>query len=352
MLTNLVTSGHDTGIEHMVASLIPDGALAPRLRSAGVAVHEFNFRSLAAPAGVWRLNSLIRRTAPHVVQGWMYHGNLAASVALALSGHRHRTALVWGLRCSDMDLSQYSAQLRLVVHAGAALSRGPDIVTANSDAGLAWHLRLGYAPRGALVIPNGIDIDRFRPDAGTRQALRVSLGLAADAFVVAHVARLDPMKDHQAFLSAMKNLPGVYALMIGAGTERLPNQPRVLRLGHRDDVAQLLAASDAIVSSSAYGEGFCTALAEGMACGLPAVATDVGDARMILGDTGYAVPPRDSRALVEGIQRLIAEGPTQRATRSEAARQRIVANFSLERAERRFTELYRQLTSDANASTV
>lgn len=350
MLTNLVTASREPGIEHVVASLIPNGALAPRLRSAGIPVHEFNFRSVAAPVAAFGLANLIRQAAPHVVQGWMYHGNLAASVGLALAGRRRRTALVWGLRCSDIDLSQYSAQLRIVVRLGAVWSAGPDVVTANSKAGLAWHLKLGYTPRHTLVVPNGIDVDRFRPDAESRQAVRAALGLATDAFVLAHVARLDPMKDHKTFLSAIEKLPGIYALMIGAGTERLPDRPRVLRLGHRDDVAQLLAASDAIVSSSAYGEGFCTALAEGMACGLPAIATDVGDARMIIGDTGYVVPPRDARALADGIQRLITEGTGEKARRSEAARQQIGANFSLERAERRFAELYRKLTSGVNGS--
>jgi glycosyltransferase involved in cell wall biosynthesis len=349
MLASLVTGRHEPSLEHAVASLVPGGALAPRLRAAAVPVHDFNLRSLAAPVELMRLAALIRQFAPVVVLGWMYHGNLAASLAVALAGRRRRSAVIWGLRCSDMDLSQYSAQLRLVVRAGAILSNGPDVVTANSDAGLAWHLKLGYRPRRTLVIPNGIDIDRFRPDSQARAALRRSLGLAPDAFVLAHVARVDPMKDHGTFLAAVNGLPEAQALLIGAGTERLPDQPRVLRLGHRDDVPQLLAASDAVVSSSAYGEGFCTALAEGMACGSPAIATDVGDARVILGETGYVVPPRDAAALGRAARQLFSERPDQRAARGRAARERIVSLFSLAAAEHRFADLYRSVTRTAAA---
>ena len=112
--------------------------------------------------------------------------------------------------------------------------------------------------------------------------MRGELAIPADALVVAHVARADPMKDHVTLLAAMAQLPALRALLIGPGTEKLAEVPNVVRLGRRLDVARLLAASDIVVSSSAFGEGFSNALAEGMSCGLPAVATDVGDAREIL----------------------------------------------------------------------
>src|SRR5262249_57032872 len=109
--------------------------------------------------------------------------------------------------------------------------------------------------------------------------------------VLAHVGRVDAMKDHGSFLGAMAELPNFSAVLIGAGTENLPAAPNVLRLGRRHDVARLFAAADFAVSSSRRGEGFSNVLAEGMACGLPAVATDVGDAKLIVGDTGLVVPP-------------------------------------------------------------
>ena len=208
---------------------------------------------------------------------------------------------------------------------------------------MKFHQALGYRPRRSAVVPNGIDTEVFKPDPAARAAVRGELAIPADALVVAHVARADPMKDHVTLLAAMAQLPALRALLIGPGTEKLAEVPNVVRLGRRLDVARLLAASDIVVSSSAFGEGFSNALAEGMSCGLPAVATDVGDAREILGGTGLIVPARDPQALAAALHTLAEEPVATRAARGERARSRIVENFTLDRARERFAELYASL---------
>ena len=343
-LTRLVTAERKIADEITVVALRPGGPHADRMRAGGVNVVELNFGSLfGVPAGLYRLARLIARTRPEIVQGWMYHGDLAALVGLALSGRRRATRLGWAIRGSDIDFSRYSLQLRLVVKACALLSRQPDLITANSAAGLKVHLGYGYRPRRAEIIPNGIDTRRFRPDPDLRAAVRRELGIPAEAIVLAHVARVNPMKDHQVFLAAMAELPDLQALLIGADTEHLPPQPNTLRLGRRDDVERLLPAADFVVSSSAFGEGFSNALAEGMACGLPAISTDVGDAAIIVGDTGAIVPPRDPQALASAIRELASEERNTYGERSRRARARIVEQFSLERSVSRWSESYAAL---------
>jgi glycosyltransferase involved in cell wall biosynthesis len=341
MLVRMVTAGERLADEITVVSLLPGGTYADRLRTAGVSVVELDFR---APGGVCsgllRLAKLIAESGPDIVQGWMYHGDLAALVALVMSGRRRRTCLIWSIRCSDMDLRHYGVGLRLVVKACTLLSRFPDIITANSSSGLQSHLSLGYRPRRAEVIANGVDVDEFKPDAAARAAVRQELGLPADATVLAHLARVDLMKDHEGFLAAMAQLPQLRALLIGAGTESLPERSNVMRLGRRQDVARLLASADFVVSSSRFGEGFSNAIAEGMACGLPAISTEVGDARIIVGDAGIIVPPGNPNALVAAIRALTDEPASARAKRGAEARARIVENFSMARAVRRHAALY------------
>jgi glycosyltransferase involved in cell wall biosynthesis len=351
MLVRLVTAEPRVADAITVVSLLPAEAYVEQLRKASVAVVELDFRSAGGiVAGLRKLARLIADRQPEIVQGWMYHGDLVALAALAWSGRRRRTRLVWSIRCTEVE-RRYGLGLRAVVRACAMLSRRPDLITANSVAGLASHERIGYRPRRSAVIANGIDTDACRPDPAARAAVRRELGIADDAVLIAHVARVDPMKDHARFLAAMAQLQEVKALLIGAGTEELPAPPNVVRCGRRDDVPRLLAAADIVVSSSRFGEAFSNVIAEGMACGLPAVATDVGDARTIVGDTGLIVPIEDAQALEAAIRTLAAEPAAARAERGARARARIVENFAIATALRRYHELYASnLTSAPNRS--
>lgn len=344
MLTSLVLRGAAGQRPLAVVSLLDGGYFAEILDRAGVTVFGLGVnrgwrnpvRSLGAP---FRLARLIRRLQPDVIQSWMYHADLLALFAWFLSGRRRRTRLYWGVRCSDMDVREYGVILRTILPVCALLSRLPTAVVANSVAGREAHKRLGYRPKRFPVIDNGIDLARFVPSPGTRRKLREHLGATKQALLIALVARVDPMKDHAGFLAAFDQLRGAEALLIGRGTEGLPSRPGLHRLGQRSDVAELVAACDIVVSSSAFGEGFSNALAEGMAAGLAPVATDVGDARRIIGNTGIVVPPRDPKALARAIQKLI-DDPKRRRALGRNARKRIEKHFSLERAAEAFAAVH------------
>ncbi len=347
MLTQLVTAKELTQrYESIVVSLLPGGIYSERLRAAGIEVVALDCRTLTGiAAGLFKLIGLIRKRQPSVVQGWLYYGDFAAWLTRMLARWQRKSRLIWTIRCSAMELDRYQPRLRLAVALCRKLSRRPDIVIANSLAGMKVHLEIGYRPRRSTVIENGIDIDAFRPDPNLRAEVRKTLGISLDATVAIHVGRVDPMKDHQGFLTAMAELPEVDAIMVGEDTENLSRLTNVHCLGVRFDLPRLYAAGDFVVSSSAFGEGFSNVIAEGMACGLPAVATDVGDAAVIIGDTGLIVPPRQPRALAAAIRTLAAESSSQRADRSARARARIVDNYPEARSRQRFAELYETFTS-------
>ena len=339
MLVQLAEAAQARGFPQHVVSLNGGGPFADSLRGQNIPVTDLGMTSfVSVPAGLFKLIRLIHRLSPGVVQGWMYHGNLFAALAHRMAPGAKSRALFWGLRASNMDAKRYSRIMRL----SAWLSSWPDIVIANSESGAAFHQAQGFRPRRVVIIDNGIDSAIFRSDQIERNAVRAELGIAPDAPVVIHVARVDPMKDHQTFLKAMAKVPSVTALMVGSGTDRLAAPPNVKALGLRQDMARLYAAADIVVSSSAFGEGFSNAIAEGMSAGLVPIATDVGDARRIIGDTGYIVRPADADAIAEAIKQECIS-TKERIEKGARARMRIVRNFTAAHSLEAFSSLYQDI---------
>ena len=116
------------------------------------------------------------------------------------------------------------------------------------------------------------------------------------------VARRDPMKDHETFIKAIDQIPSAIGILPGKGTDELPDQPNLRRLGVREDIERIYAACDIVCLCSSFGEGFPNVLVEGMAAGLAPVATDVGDCARIIGDAGEIVPPRDVEAFAGAVR--------------------------------------------------
>lgn len=339
-LANLAIRLKQRGFEQTIASLTGDGPTAEQFESAGIPVEHFDVRGLLkAPSVARALSRFINQNQPSVVQGWMYHGDLFATLAHLLSNEKS-TRLMWNIRCSEMHLENYHRQLKLVVKSCIHLSQRPDVIIANSQAGAQSHLAARYRPRRLEVIRNGVDAERFRPDPASRASVRAELGISSDQPVIIHVARVDPMKDHPTLLQAIKPLQNATTLLVGLGTEEFTLPDNVIALGRRSDMPQLLAASDIIVSSSAYGEGFSNAIGEGMAAELVPVATDVGDTKHIIDDTGRVTAPRDTDALSDALGEMLSLKSSVRKDKGRAARRRIVENFTLERAVDRYHALY------------
>ena len=336
MLMEIAIGLQHRGLAQHVVSLRGRGQFADDLESAGVSVRAINIASAPqALSALWQMRQVVHRLQPDIIQGWMYHGDLAAMAAHLVAHGRSRRRLSWNIRASNVEDARYTKLIRTC----GWLSGWPDVIVANSEAGAKSHIAHGYRPRRIVVIPNGIDTDKFHPDPIARAVLRAELGLG-DQVVAVHVARVDPMKDHSAFIEAMASLPGALGLLVGTGTETFVCPPNVRALGVRRDVERVYAAADMVISSSAFGEGFSNVLAEGMSAGLVPVTTDVGDAVRIVGPTGRVVAPRNPTALAAAIRAEAALSPDQRRDRGLQARARIVASFASARAIEAYAGLY------------
>ena len=355
VLAALVRRSDALRFRHVVISMIEIGPVGEDLASAGVEVHSLGMRrGMPSPAGLLRLMKIIRRTRPQLLQCWMYHANLLGLVAGKLAGVPH---IIWGIRSSGIDFFRYRHLTRWVIMLGAWLSRFPQSIIVNSEAGKRRHVELGYIESKMEVIPNGFDLEIFRPDAEARTLVRKDLGLPDNTILIGLIARFDPNKDHAIFLKAAGLLsqrkPGVHFLLAGSGVchenQELSKLVRennlnasVHLLGLRDDVPRLTSSLD-IACSSSSGEGFCNALGEAMACGIPCVATDVGDSAYLVGDTGRVVAPRNPEALAAAWTELIEIGPEGRQALGERAHHRISQNFPISQMVARYQSIYLQL---------
>jgi glycosyltransferase involved in cell wall biosynthesis len=340
-----------------VITLIPPGPVADMIRALGIPVTSLEMRRGAPSAGATvRLVSLLRRLQPAIVQTWLYHADLLGLAAGRMANVRR---IVWNLRVSELDMRDYRPLSRWTVRACARLSSWPAAVVANSNAGRLYHQRIGYHPRRWVIIPNGVDTQSFRPDPEARTVFRRELGVATDMPLIGLAARFDPAKDHATFLRAAGKLasqePVVHFVLVGEGctednetlralVEEQGLSGRVHLLGCLDAMPSVFAAWDIAALSSA-NEGFPNVVVEAMACGVPCVATAVGDVAEIMGDTGIVVPPHDAAALVLGWRALLTAGAARRQALGAAACARVEQHYSLSRMVQEYAELYDSLVS-------
>ena len=285
-----------------------------------------------------RVRAAVRARQPDIVHGYLGVANELALIAGRMCGAR----VVWGIRSSHLDFARYDWSYTATFRGGALLSRFVDLVIYNSTTGWRDYAAQGYRPRREIVIPNGVDLVRFRFDADGRRRVREEWDIEPAETLVGLVGRADPMKDISLFLEAAVQLraPGRWRFVCVGNSDteygrQLRASPAARELGGslmwlraRADMPAVYSALDTLVLTSRFGEGIPNVILEAMACEVPCVTTDVGDARDIVGATGWIVPIGDAAALVAACRAAGAESPRDRATRGRAARQRIADRFS------------------------
>ncbi|HZB84868.1 MAG TPA: glycosyltransferase [Rubrobacteraceae bacterium] len=355
MLYKLLSCADRERFEPAVISLIGGGSLEARIEALGVPVYTVGMEpGRPTPAAIWRLRRLARRLKPDLIQGWMYHGNLAASLAAAFAPKS--VPVLWNIRRANCYLEHDKPLTRIVIKWGGRLSGLPAKILYNSRVGAAQHNDFGYRADKTLVIPNGFDTALFAPSEVARSNVRLELGVDEEAILIGLVGRYAPEKDHANFLRGgallLKSYPDVSFILLGRGCDEenralgklirdLGIDERVYLLGERHDIPRITAALD-IACSSSFEEGFSNVVGEAMACGVPCVVTDVGDSAWIVGETGRVVPPRDSEALCAAWQELVEMGSAARRELGVKARRRIEERFSIYTIAQQYERAYEE----------
>jgi glycosyltransferase involved in cell wall biosynthesis len=351
-LYNILQSGLDRNFDNYVISLGDEGTLGAKIRALDVPVITLNMRrGRPSISGFVQLRKAIRKIDPDLIQGWMYHGNLAATIACRLAPRR--PPLLWNIRQSLYDMYAEKLLTRQIIRMNRYLSSSPNAIIYNSYLSRDQHESFGISAKNAVVIPNGIDLKQFCFSKESRIRVRMELNIPKDGSVVGHVARFHPMKDHSTFLQAAlelaKRIPDTHFILCGSGVsfdnksieQQVPLQVRnrFHLIEERGDVHDLMSAMDLFCQSS-YSEAFPNVICEAMATSLPCIATDVGDTKRIVGDTGTLVQPKDVNGLADGLENLLKKTSEEICSLGKKARVRIESNYDLSSMITQYLKLY------------
>lgn len=338
---SFIALGNDVAILNLTAGTEVD--LPP-----GVPVTELGMRKTPASmlAALRKARHIIRQWQPDVIHAHMIHGNLFARTLA-------RTCPMPPVICSAHSARE-GGRLRALAY--RATDRWCDLTTHVSEAGRQAMIASGAVPSGrVIVMPNGIDTNRFRQDDASRERMRRDLGLNAEEVLVLNVGRLVPEKDQamliEAFREVYRRLPGARLMIAGDGPLRaeLASQiaeyglnQAVLLAGARKDIPELLRAADIFVLSSRI-EGMPLAVGEALASGLPVVSTAAAGVAELAGDVATITPVGDAAALAKGLATAIGELPGTQAQQYRR-RQRVINSFDMATVARQWLAQYHQLT--------
>lgn len=352
VLVEVASRGQRDGHDNIVVSLTTDQPLGQRLRDAGINVLTLGMQpSRPDPRAIFRLAKIIRAEKPDLIQTWMYHADLLGSVVSLFAG---RLPLVWGIHHTAADPATLNPRTYQILKLNARLSRSiPIRIICCAESAKASHIDVGYRADRMTVIPNGVDVNRFRLDPVSRAQLRAELGLMENDILIGLCARFHPTKDHSTFIKAASKIPDAHFLLCGhdvtesnSALMKMINEAGIRSrchiLGSRNDMPRVYSVLDLLVSSS-RSEAFPLTIAEAMACGLPCVVTDVGDSARIVGETGRVVPADDSFALTEAVESLRSLNSEAFRQLGALARERVEKLYNLEMVTERYWKTYAEI---------
>ncbi len=366
-----VVSGLETGgAEHMLYRLVKGldkSQFLPVILSLGKGgrfAELFKWEGFEVVEGLWpsikrvlfqESGSVEANEGRLILHGWMYYGCVVAQL---LSAFKVRsTPVIWGVRGGYGKQTAQKLLSSCVSKLCKLLSGFPSNIVYNSVCSYEQHSAGGYASANACVIPNGYNPDDYRPDLEAKKRLRNNYNIPADRIVVGVVGRYHPVKGYEVLFKALslikEKFPKLHLMMVGKGLDNSNSdlvaflvkegiREQVTLIGEQGNVASIMPGFDFYVSSS-LSESFPNVLCEAMLCGVLCVATDVGDSKIIVGDTGVIIEPDRPQALADGLSSLLLFSQEKRSEMSVAARNRITNSFGLRLFIDRYQNLYLQL---------
>jgi len=352
ILFDFATHSNHEKYEHSVVSLRDLGYYGPLLVEKGLKVYSLSMKK-KAPFQLWELWKILSLEKPNIIHSWLYHANFL-TIFTYIIGYRN---IIWSIHNTLLPWKTASKLSIILNRISALFSFIPKKIVFCGKKAKEVHLSIGYKKKSSVVIYNGYDLIKFNPHCEKKPALLEQLSLKKDRIIIGSVGRFDPAKDHQNLLKALgivkSNQIDFTLLLVGKDMEA-ENQKlqlwikqnnlieNVRMLGKRNDVNELYQIMDFLTLSS-EAEAFPNVVAEAMACGIPCVVTEAGDAPIIVGETGFIVPIKNAPSLSQAIITMINMPAVNRKKLGTLARERIEIHFQLEKMVDSYEKLYHKI---------
>jgi len=357
-LLRLVEDTHDV-IEHVVICMTDITTLLPLFESAGAQVSVVPAkRGRISPGQSIRVTKVIIAAKPDVIHAWMWHA-CAMWAVCRLHPKIRSVPCVFGIRISlekneKADPWSTKFALRIAKFASASCN----LIVYNSERARCDHESLGFHQGNGIMLHNGVEVPQHEWIASRRAAIRAQLAIGPDEFIFMQISRGHPDKGVQEFLQAAVDVRLTHPMArfvrvgskaiahgLGLSTARAEEAEWLIHAGSQPDPLEWLAAADVCVMSSRR-EGCPNVVLEAMSVGTPVIATDVGDARLLVGNAGWIVPPQDERSLENAMRHAMTISESELRAVGAAGRQRVIEHFRREVVAQKYVQIYRDLSQE------
>ena len=351
MLCSLLENIDRTKFDVLVVSLQKPGYLRKKINDLGIKVESLNLNKFPTLRSVLAYSKILKKYNPDVIHAWMYDSCLFAGF---FRGKSVQKKIVMGVHSHLDNLKNETLKFRLVNWLLARLSYKVGAVQYVGKKICKAHMDYGYCAKKSTVISNGFSLYDFRPDKEKYIFLRKKLGIMPSNKIMAMFARYHPMKNHRLFVDVAaivaRSLKNVSFILAGSGcdcnnkdlVELIGNaglERRISLLGVVSS-GDYMPAADVSVLTSSYSESFCMVLCESMACGVPCVSTDVGEAKNIISTYGGVVKINDAKALAGGVVDILNMSKDGYDKISAYGIKHIFDNYSIDKIAEQYQNLY------------
>ena len=334
-----------------VLSMLDEGQIGPKIRDLGIELKTLQMqRPLSFVRHLVTLPGWLRPLKPDIVHGWMYHGNLLAAIIAFF----WRTRLFFSIHGAVHNDQGEKPLTSAIVRINARLSGNAEGIVYCSPESAREHEDIGFESRGRLVIPSGYDCEIFKPEPADRQSIRRELGISPSEFVIGMFGRYHPVKDFPSLIKAFSRIhqrfPELRLILAGDGVE--PDNPELKGwladagildvtsvLGIRSDMPRIYRALDVLAMTSICEVGPMV-VGEAMACGVPCLATNVGIARQMIGDSGRIVEVGNTDQIENAMLEFLRMTPEEKDLLGLKAREIIKCHWDIAKMAQCFARAY------------